>query len=633
MWSGPEGELHVHFEWKTRFGEGPSLDVRILLDDQGVPVLVEVAGTDPGGSPATERFERRGSRAIWKNAAEEGDEELRSPAFYLSLSGVPQEAALLARALLASPNSTISILPAGMARIRRVATRQLEAGGDKRHVTLFHIEGLDFTPFPVWLDEDLNLFATVAWRSVIREGWEDALDALRQVQEDAEAEHGRALARSLARRPSAPVAITGVTLFDAETATVRGGVTVLVEGDRIGAVAPDGTIQLPADAEGIDGSGKLLLPGLWDMHAHVFGWDGALDIAAGVTSVRDLGNASDELFPIRHRFDAGEAIGPRVVMAGFVDGPGPQASTQGALVDTAEEAESAVDRYAKLGYVQIKLYTSLRPNLVAVIVDLAHSRGLRVSGHIPAFMTVAEAVRQGYDEIQHLHVLLLDFLGDTLDARVPLPIITALAERGALLVPAADSLRDLIRLLREHDVVVDPTLVLYEDLFTARPGVASEGGKRIAGRLPPQVRRQWLLTGGLAVSEGMAERYRASFRALLELVRTLHAAGVRLVAGTDVQLWGFSLHRELELYVEAGIPAAEVLRLATHGAATVVGRADELGSIAPGKRADLILVDGDPLARISDLRRVSLVMKGGVLYDPAAIYRALGVRPWQDVSP
>jgi hypothetical protein len=374
----------------------------------------------------------------------------------------------------------------------------------------------------------------------------------------------------------------------------------------------------------------MLLPGLWDMHAHVIGPDGALDIAAGVTSVRDLGNDSDELFAIRRRFDAGEAIGPRVVMAGFVDGPGPHASRQGALVDTEQEARSAVDRYAELGYVQVKLYTSVRPDLVPLIIDRAHGRGLRVSGHVPAGMTVAEAVRQGYDEIQHLHVLLLDFLGDTLDARVPLPVITALAQRGAFMDSAAVGVGDLIRLLREHDVAVDPTLVLYEDLFTARPGVPSEGGERIWDRLPPQVRNQWLLGAGLPVPQGMADRYRASFRALLELVRALHAAGVRLVAGTDAQIWGFSLHRELELYVAAGIPAAEVLWLATYGAAGVVGRAHELGSVMPGKLADLILVDGDPVSRISDIRRVSLVMKGGTLYDPAAVYRALGVRPWQD---
>ncbi len=138
--------------------------------------------------------------------------------------------------------------------------------------------------------------------------------------------------------------------------------------------------------------------------------------------------------------------------------------------------------------------------------------------------------------------------------------------------------------------------------------------------------RRGLLTGGLPVPDGKDRRYRDSFQAMLRFLKQLYDAGIPMVAGTDA-FPGFALHRELELYVAAGIPAPEALRIATLGAARVMKRDAEAGTLAPGKLADLIVVDGDPAKRISDIRRVSLVMKGGTLYEPARLYEAIGVRP------
>src|SRR5216117_4013781 len=152
----------------------------------------------------------------------------------------------------------------------------------------------------------------------------------------------------------------------------------------------------------------------------------------------------------------------------------------------------------------------------------------------------------------------------------------------------------------------------------------SPGFAAAADRLPPQVRRGFL-TGGLPVPEGKDQTFRDSFANMVKLVRMLHDAGVPIVAGTD-GLAGFALHRELELYAQAGIPAAEVLRIATLGAATVMHRDDKLGSIAPGKLADLVIVDGDPTVRISDIRRVRTVVKDGNVFDAAAVGEAIGVR-------
>jgi imidazolonepropionase-like amidohydrolase len=450
------------------------------------------------------------------------------------------------------------------------------------------------------------------------------------IQDSLGAVREREIAARLADHPEGPVAFTGVTLFDAPRARLIPGVTVLVEGNRIVEVGPPDRVRVPAGARTIDGRGKTLLPGLWDMHSHTSEVDGPLNIAAGVTSVRDLANDIEGLQARRRKWNTGDAIGPRIVMAGFMDGPGPFAGPTRVLVDNPDSARAWVDRYAELGYEQIKLYSSLKPELVPVIVERAHARGLRVSGHIPAHMTAAQAVRAGYDEIQHTNMLFLNFLGDTLDTRTPVRF-TAVGRHGGNLDVRSDSVQAFIRLLRERGVVVDPTLAIFEGMFTGRPGEIAEGDRIMVRQLPVQVRRGFL-TGGLPAPGDLAERHRAAFGRMLELVKALHDAGVVLVAGTDCMA-GFCLQRELELYSKAGIPNAEVLRLATWGAAGVTKRTDRLGAVAPGMLADLVLVDGDPVADISAIRRVSLVMKDGVIYDPAAVHRSIGVTPWQDLAP
>lgn len=194
-----------------------------------------------------------------------------------------------------------------------------------------------------------------------------------------------------------------------------------------------------------------------------------------------------------------------------------------------------------------------------------------------------------------------------------------------LLKTQDERVRLFVKLLKDKKIVVDPTLNIFEEMFTDRPGTIGAGFAPIANRLPPQILRG-LLVGGLPVPEGKDERYRASAKALLQMIKMIYDAGVPIVAGTD-SMAGFALHRELELYNEAGIPANEVLKLATIGAARVMKRDGELGSIAPGKLADLILVDGNPATRISDIRRVSLVVKDGNIFEPAALYKNIGVVP------
>jgi imidazolonepropionase-like amidohydrolase len=318
-------------------------------------------------------------------------------------------------------------------------------------------------------------------------------------------------------------------------------------------------------------------------------------------------------------------VGPRVVvMAGFIDGSGPFAGPTGLRADTPEQARAHVAWYADHGYTHIKLYSSLNPELVPLIAEEAHRRGMRVSGHIPEGMRAADAVRAGFDEIQHTNMLFLNFEPDSLDTRTP-QRFSGPAALGADLDLESDSVQAFVALLKEHGTVLDPTLNAFENLFTARAGEVDPVLAAVATRLPATVQRG-LRGGGLPVPDGMDARYRASFQAFLRMIAMMHRAGIPIVAGTDA-LPGFAYQHELELYEMAGIPANEVMQIATIGAARVARREADLGSITPGKLADLVLVDGDPASHVSDIRNVEMVMKDGVFYRPDELNQAVGVAP------
>jgi imidazolonepropionase-like amidohydrolase len=499
--------------------------------------------------------------------------------------------------------------------------------GSKETAHLYTVEGVGLTPFPVWLDGDGELFFTgSSWSGTVRKGWEDAAPELIKAQDEALRDEELAAAKRLARKPAGAFVIRNANLFDAKAKAMRPGTTVVVRGNRIEAVGKDGNVAIPAGAEVIDAAGKALLPGLWDMHVHITdNHDGPLHLAAGVTSVRDMASDIDEQKVRRERFDKGELIGPRIFMAGFIDGPGPLAAPTKILVATPDEMRAAVNRYADLGYEQIKLYSSLKAELVPVAIEAAHKRGLRVSGHVPAGMTADQAVDAGFDEIQHANFVLLNFFPDIAGETASMKRFTVIGERAAGLDLNSPQVRAFLAKLKAKDVVIDPTVGTFEAMFTAEPRVADPSLAPVLRRLPPAVARG-AYGGGLATTPEQRTQYRASYAKMVELVGALHKAGVRLVPGTD-GFAGFILDRELELWAKAGIPNLDILHAATLGSASVNGHDKRLGSIEPGKLADLVLFDGDPSKNISDVRKPVLVMKDGTLFDSAALYALVGIRP------
>lgn len=621
---GADGTREIHYEFNDR-GRGPKLTARILVDDAGLPVSVQTSGNDYLKVPVQESFTLENGVARWRNGAESGERKLAAPAFYVSLQSVPEEGALLANALLKAPGHKLPLLPEGEATLRRGEQITLQSPAGSRRVTSHEISGLGFSPEVIWLDEDGGFFASVStWASFILEGWESSVPELMEKQ-NARA-HARTLekARALTHRPKGgTLAIVNANLFDSQTGRSMPGTTVLIEGNRIKAVGADGKVAVPAGAERIDARGRALLPGLADMHVHVGEDDGIQHLAAGVTTVRDMAGDTDALLATRRRIEADEEIGPRIFMMGVLDGPGPFAGPTKMLVDTDAKVAEAVDTYAGLGFEGVKIYSSIKPELVPSIIRQAHAKGLRVGGHVPAFMTARQFIEAGADEMQHINFVFLNFFFDEVqDTRTPARF-TTVAQRAARLDFDSPEVRSFVELLKQRRIVVDPTVTIFYSMFTNKPGTVGAAYAPIAHRLPPQVRRS-LVSGGLPIPEGSEQQYRDSADAMLRMVKLLHDSGITLVAGTD-NLPGFTLHAELEMYVRAGISAPDALRIATLNAAKVLERDNDLGSIAPGKLADMILVDGDPARRISDIRNTDLVVKDGKVYEVAELYRSIGV--------
>ncbi len=624
QWPDTGGTVTTKYSYNDR-GRGPALTQTVRFDKANLPVGMQLAGVNYLKASVREMVQIAGPLLTWRNEAAAGRTTPGS-GFYLPIETIPTDVAALARAMLSAKSKSVTVLPEGVVTLTTGEPRTVTAGGRSMRITPHHIVGLGLTPEPIWLDADGLLFASGStWQMVIRRGFESVQPQLVSAQQLASRGRDSTTARRLSRRPTNAVAIIHANLFDAVARVMKPSQTIIVRADRIVAVGDDGAVPLPSDVEIIDAGNKTLLPGLWDMHVHVQDDDGLLHLAAGVTTVRDLANDTDELLARRKSFDDNVLLGPRILMAGFMDGPGPYAGPSKVLVATRDAARAAVESYAGLGYEQIKVYSSLDPQLFPTVVRTAHDKGMRVSGHVPNGMTAEQMVRAGADELQHANFLFLNFLTDSsVDTRTPARF-TTVARRAGSVDLRGERVTRFIELLKERNVVVDPTLNVFEQMFTARSGTLDQASLPVATRLPPIARRS-LLSGGLPVTPALEPVYRTSFIAMERMVRKLHEAGVRLVAGTDAAA-GFSLHRELELYSEAGIPNTDILYIATLGAARIMKHDAQWGSIEPGKFADLVLVDGDPSQRMRDIRRAELVMKGGVLYVPDSLYAAVGVKP------
>ncbi|HVH84814.1 MAG TPA: amidohydrolase family protein, partial [Steroidobacteraceae bacterium] len=605
--TGSDGVTHAEYSFNDR-GRGDHIVATWKVDAAGVLTEYEGRGNDYMKAPVTESFQLAAGKATWSNRSEHGSTAVTGEAFYVPVNGPPEIVGVLARALLKAPGHRLALLPAGEAALEKVELAAEDAArstGPHGALALYAVSGLDFSPTPIWLEADGTTAASIVfsgWFSVLPAALHEQQPQLLAAQEHAAAAWAARLAREATHVPAGDVVIRNARLFDPRDLTVTPGTSVLVRGAHIVRVAADADVTADAKAEAIDAHGRFLMPGLWDNHQHFGDHDGALDLANGVTSARDMANDTDRFLERVARFDAGTELGPRVWKSGIIDGAGPYTGPTKMRIETAAQAVADVDWYADHGYGQIKIYSSVPPPIVPVIAAEAHARGLRVSGHVPAFMSAEQFVAAGADEIQHLNFIVLDFLYPAVQETRNMNRFTAVAAHARDFPPSAPQVRDFIAYLARHHTVLDPTVNIFESEFCGDPAALTPGLEAVAPRMPPQVRRG-LLSSALVVPKGEEAAYREALPAMLSLLKALHDAGVTIIPGTD-SLPGYELHHELSLYVRAGIPPPEVLRMATLTSATVIGANGERGVIAPGKLADLILVDGDPSVRIGDIDRI-----------------------------
>ena len=602
-----------------------TLASELRLDDSGFVTYHRLSGESAFGARIDETFTYRGGAAAWRTPGEAGSAATTEPAFYVPNEGF-ELASLeaLVRVAADALNGEVALLPAGTARVEKVLDRVVAAPSGPVGLSLYAIVGTALTPVYAWFDNDLRIAAydSAGWMGMLPRGWSpQILATLSEAQSEADAAFFARLSEDLTVKTERPVVFEHVAVVDVRQGTVLENRYVQVDDGTITKVS-----KRPLDAANalrIDGRNRYLMPGLWDMHGHFSLSDGILNIAGGFTSVRDIGGVHEKVVEMSERFDSGQVIGPTTYRAGFIDKAGPFAS--GGVAATLDDALEMVYFFSENGYIQVKLYSSIEPDWVKPIAERAHALGMRVSGHVPAFMSAEQAVRAGYDEIQHINMVFLNFLAaDREDTRTQLRF-TLYGDEARKLDLGSEEVLAFFELLESNDVVVDATAAIFETMLIHAPGEPDPTFAAVIDHLPVSTRRP--MYNPEMDTTGHAAAWRESARRQSEMLKALHDYGIQIVPGSD-HMAAFTLHRELEVYVEAGIPVADVLRMATHDSARVAGVESRVGSIDPGKDADLLLLGENPLEDISAVRRSLLVMKGRDLYRPDELYRAIGVRPF-----
>ena len=428
------------------------------------------------------------------------------------------------------------------------------------------------------------------------------------------------------------LALTNVRVIDGTGAVPMEGQTLIVRDGRIAAIGAFGAVPIPAGAQVMDLAGKSIIPGLVMVHEHLFYPTGPgvygnlaesfsrLYLAGGVTSMRTGGNMNGYGdISLARAIARGEKPGPWIdATAPYLDGPGLNLGQVPVLRDSAD-ARRHVEYWADQGATSFKVYMNITRDELRATTDAAHKRGLKVTGHLCS-VTYREAMAAGIDDLEHGFFAMNDF--------VPNKQLDKCSARGgaaqstvAALDPNSADVQAIFKELVAKHVTVTSTLTIFETFTPGRPiGAGLE-------MLLPQLREQYEQRHA-ATAKQTQSVYATLFPVGMAMERAFVRAGGTLVVGTDPTgggglVPGFSNQRAVELLVEAGFTPLEAIRIATLNGATYLGRGDMVGSIAVGKQADLLVINGNPAARIGDVRNVQLVFKQGVGFDPALLMQSV----------
>jgi len=620
----------VDFDIKNN-GRGPTIAETIRTGPDGLPMAWTVKGATTFGSKVEEHFTQAGGKAEWLDSTGKGSATIAAPALYVTQAGSPWEDQIIAHALMKAPGMNLKVLPGGTLTLTKGETLTVQGAGGPAQVTRYDLTGIQLTPETMLLDANGDLFAEVSARSVlVRKGYEGEEVRLRTLAAQWSTQRFVDIEKAAAHRYAGAVRITNVHLFDPKTSTLTGPVSVLVSGKVIAAVEAPDSPPTPGETT-IDGQGGTLVAGFYEMHSHL-SQDGALlNLMAGITTVRDMGNDNAVLDTLIKRVDAGEIGGPHVIRSGFIEGKSPFSAQNGIVVDSQQAAIDAVRWYGARDFWQIKIYNSMNPAWVPAMTQEAHKLGMRVAGHVPAFATADQMIEAGYDEMTHINQFVLGWvIGPGEDTRT-LFRLTAL-KRLPELDLQSPKVQHTIQLMVDGKKAIDPTLGIHEQLTQNRDGEIPPGAVDYFEHMPIGWRRDDMKAWTDTSAPGDDRAYRGAFDKLVAVVRMLHDRGIFIVFGTDTG-GSFTYHRELELYQRAGFTAPEILKRATWDSARYTGQDQRMGSIEKGKLADFFLIPGDPIQDLKAIKTIRMVVKDGTFYYPTEVYPRFGIAPFTTAPP
>lgn len=517
----------------------------------------------------------------------------------------------------------IPTLPRGEVSITHKGQDVVEIKGEKITLDRYVVEGINWGGRTIWLDESKNLIALVKAntqiRELVRKGYEEALPVFIAGNVTEQMNTLSDYTRSLKGEPSDITALVGGDVIDGLSDTVQKDMTLLIEDGRITSIKSRLATEIPEGARVIDVSGKTLMPGLWDMHAHSnqVQWAPAY-LAGGVTTIRDNGNEIEFATAFRDAVALNGALGPDILLAGMTDGAGIMGN--GVIrATTPEGAREVVDLYYEKGYNQIKIYTSIEPEILKVLAEEAHKKGMTVTGHVPrAVGNTIAAVENGMDQLSHRALFLSLLFPDK-----------TTTELGRLYLAGSEISDDQIKkataFFLKHKTVLDPTIALDVVRGVSR-GLPIETVEPDAGRIAYELFEGKRFRAG--VSPARAKRAKEDYTKAMKIIGGFYRAGVPIVAGTDNVVPVYSLYLEIETYHKlGGLTPLEAIKTATIIPARAMGLDSETGTLAVGKEADIAILEKNPLLNIEHLRTVSAVVTNGNYYKSDPLWKAADFKP------
>ena len=568
-----------------------------------------------------------GTVTIWEKHFDPTTAALPSNFFPLH-STIPaaMEMMLYHRYLRQGGTNNLPTLPRGEIAMTHRGQDVVTIKGKKIVLDRYVVEGINWGGRTVWLDRDKNLVAIVKAntqiRELIRKGYEEAMPVFVAGNVEEQLKQLATYTRSLKEPQPEATLLTGASIIDGINEGIQENMALLIQNGKIMAIEPSIDFDIPTNARIIDVSGKTLIPGLWDMHAHSnqVQWAPAY-LAGGVTTIRDNGNEMEFATAFRDAIAEDDMLGPDILLAGMTDGPG--AKGNGIIRATStEQAREVVDLYSREGYRQIKIYNSIEPNILPVLAEEAHKRGMTVTGHVPwAVGHSITAIELGMDMLSHDRVVFSLLFPERTSEELQVVDFSGVNK---------ERIDQASAFLLKHQVTLDPT-VNISIIRNIPQGVPIESVEPGADRIAYE------LWEGKRFRKGVSTHRAASamemIKQVMQIIGAFQRAGVPIVAGTDNIVPVFSLYQEIEAYYElGGFTPLEAIQAATIVPARAMGLDSVTGTLEVGKEADIAILDNNPLLDISHIRTVSAVISNGHYYQSNPLWRAVDFKPASDIE-